>query len=176
MSRSARIEHYLDRALDEAALVAALGLANSDMAPALERLGDRQDILLDEHIHQFALVARKLGELVERDELAAAAVWRTKNVLALRAQESDDPDTEFPLSLAQIANFVIHSDRFEIEREPAPSLHGNETRTSAAWTFVVQSDSSKEKAHLIYIDHWLDAFLQFEKAIRHDLPPMRLER
>jgi hypothetical protein len=176
MSRNPQIEHYLERALDNTAIVAALSSARADSTPELEQLAERQDTALYDLIHEFAFNARKVIELVEREGLPSAAIVREGQVGCLRADEGSEPDTECEISLKQIVNLIIHSDEFEIDRDHVPVPEGNESRTTAAWGFIVRSNPPRGKRHFVWIAFMLAEFLRFEQHLRKDLPVLRLER
>jgi hypothetical protein len=177
VTRIPSIEHYLERALDKASLIAALATARSDEPSATERLAERQDAQLGEILHEFAFVGRKLIELAEREKLPAAKYALDPTVACAREGSSDD----FPLvtmSLRDIFGRLIHSDRFKVDRAQVPAPDGNLTSGKAAWAFSVASDRDKHGAGtFVFIEFLLGEFLAFEEQLRRDLRhPLRIER
>jgi len=169
MSRIPTMQHYLERALENASLVAALSSARSDLPSDLTKFAERQNVQLQDTLHDFAFNGRKLIEAAEREHLPSAAFATRKALACSREDDTEEYDEEL-LSLKDIFGRIIHSDRFSIDRSQVPAADGNLSSGESAWAFSVASDWDKKgSAIFVFIEFLLAEFLKFEEKLRRDI-------
>lgn len=171
MSRIASIERYREKTLDLAALVAALSTARLDEVGKLGELAERKDAQLHDLIHDLAFNARKLIELVGRENLAS--VKYSDRTAIFCGQEDDSAPEDWPIvmmSLRQVCGRIIHSDQFTIERAQIPSQDGNLSPGEASWAFRVSSDRDPPGTTLfVYLEFLLSELIVFDEHLSRDL-------
>lgn len=182
MSRVPSISHYLERAADAAALVAAISMAREHPdgflhhAPeaARDELVARQRRLLEDCLHDFAFTGRKLIELVRRERLPSAPLARAPSILCYRMREvtpslsNDAGDLE--LSLEDVFGRIIHSDDFIIDRSAIDAEVPDRQASPAFWAFEVASDRDKAAGPmLVFVELMLVSYLNFESRVRAEL-------
>jgi hypothetical protein len=165
ISRIESIKRYRNKALDTAALIAALSTARA-LQPAYDVLSERQDEQLHDLIHDFAFSARKLVELVNREQLSSAPYTTRTTLFCSKEGDPDDPLGITMFSLRDVFGRIIHSDAFKVERGHVPQPDGNPAPEKTAWGFYVRSDRDAEgQSHFIFIEFLLDEFLTFDREL-----------
>jgi hypothetical protein len=167
MNRIAAIRHYRERALNSAALLAALEAARVDDRSPLRGLTDRQDALIEELLHEFAFSARKYIELADQAGIPMRTAALERSIPGDLAPNA--PDSSL-IDLWWVIGRLIHSVRVAVRRS---KTHVPDTDPPVfaehAWAFDVQSDLDSSMPHFIYLEFLLSRFVsideQFEAAL-----------
>ena len=113
--------------------MAALSGARPD-DPALEEFKDREDARLTDVLHEFAFGARKLLEVVEREQYPSSSYPRMTTVVSSREGAGVDTFDMPMLSLWEVLGRIIHSDRFDVRAAASPIATAARDRNSLGST------------------------------------------
>jgi hypothetical protein len=161
MNRVAAIRHYRERALNSAALLAALEAARVDDRSPLRGLIARQDALIEELLNEFAFAARKFFELAEQAGIPIRAAAMERSIPGDLAPNA--PDSSL-VDLWWVIGRLIHSVRVTIRRGKT-HVPGSDPPIFAehAWAFDLQSDLDRGMPHFIYIEFLLSRFVSIDE-------------
>jgi hypothetical protein len=172
VERYANITKYRERALDAAALIAALTTSGTESRPLLAALVKRQDDQLHDLLHDFAYNARKVFDRARTARLSLDADKPT--VLAFtRGEGSGAGITQY--SFRWVLGRIVHSEDLTIERSlesEARSLGPLiEVSAELGWGFVIQSDLDvrRNTRHFIFLEQFLGVFMALDRQLEIQL-------
>ena len=164
-----RLIQYREKALNAAALLAALSTVVPDRTSRTSKLADRQHVLIEELLHEFAYYARKYLEHLETAGYGVRAAADERRILSIRELVESDDETGVGdsasadwYSLTFVLGRIIHSQELVVQRGPVPVPNMDPpVFQNRAWGFLVRSDRDESsERHFVFVELLLGRFLE----------------